>query len=39
VKSRRTAWLAERMKHLSPDELRALDAAIVPLERLLGDAE
>jgi DNA-binding MarR family transcriptional regulator len=39
VKSRRTAWLAARMKHLSPEELRALDAAIAPLERLLGDAE
>jgi len=37
VKSRRTAWLTARMKHLSPDELRALDAAIEPLERLLGD--
>jgi DNA-binding MarR family transcriptional regulator len=37
VKRRRTAWLAERMKHLSPEELRALDAAIEPLERVLGE--
>ena len=37
VKSRRTAWRTERMKGLSPDELRALDAAIEPLERLLGE--
>jgi DNA-binding MarR family transcriptional regulator len=37
VRSRRTAWLAERMKGLSPDELRALDEAIEPLERILGE--
>ena len=37
VKSRRTAWLAARLKRLSPDELRALAAAIEPLERVLGE--
>jgi DNA-binding MarR family transcriptional regulator len=38
VKSRRTAWLTARMRHLSPDELRTLDAAIEPLSQLLDDA-
>jgi DNA-binding MarR family transcriptional regulator len=31
VKSRRTAWLAARLQHLSPAELAALDAAVEPL--------
>jgi DNA-binding MarR family transcriptional regulator len=35
VKSRRTAWLAARLKQLEPAELEALDAAIEPLVRLL----
>jgi hypothetical protein len=35
VKSRRTAWLAARLKRLSPAELEALGAAIAPLSRLL----
>jgi len=39
VKSRRTAWLAARLEHLSPEELEALDAAVEPLLRLLEDAE
>jgi DNA-binding MarR family transcriptional regulator len=39
VRSRRTAWLSARMKGLSPDELRTLDAAIGPLERVLGEPE
>lgn len=39
VKSRRTAWLAARLEHLSPEELAALDAAIEPLLSLLEDAE
>ena len=39
VRSRRTAWLAARMKHLSDEELRTLDASIEPLARLLEDAE
>jgi DNA-binding MarR family transcriptional regulator len=39
VRSRRTAWLAERLKGLSPDDLLTIDAAIEPLVRLLGEAE
>ncbi len=35
VKRRRTAWLAERLKQLEPDELEAIDAAVGPLQRLL----
>ena len=35
VKRRRTAWLAERLKQLEPDELEAIDAALGPLETLL----
>jgi DNA-binding MarR family transcriptional regulator len=36
VRSRRTAWLAERLRGLSPDELAAVDAAIEPLAGLIG---
>ena len=39
VKRRRTAWLAERLRELDADELRAVEAAIEPLTRLLEDAE
>jgi DNA-binding MarR family transcriptional regulator len=35
VKKRRTAWLAARLRALSPDEVEAVDAAIEPLMRLL----
>ena len=35
VRSRRTIWLAERLKGLSPEERAAVDAAIAPLEKLL----
>jgi DNA-binding MarR family transcriptional regulator len=35
VKKRRTAWLATRLRALSPGELEAVDAAIEPLVRLL----
>jgi DNA-binding MarR family transcriptional regulator len=35
VKRRRTAWLAERLRELSPAELEAVDAAVEPLLRLL----
>ena len=40
VRSRRTAWLASRLKRLSPGELDAVDAALAPLAALLeeGDA-
>jgi len=35
VKRRRTVWLAERLRGLSPEELAAVDAAIEPLLSLL----
>jgi DNA-binding MarR family transcriptional regulator len=35
VRSRRTIWLAERLKELSPDELARVEAAIEPLEKLV----
>jgi DNA-binding MarR family transcriptional regulator len=35
VKRRRTAWLAEHLRDLSPRELDAVDAAIEPLLKLL----
>ena len=37
VRSRRTAWLATRLKGLAPDELAAVDAAVEPLARLLEE--
>jgi DNA-binding MarR family transcriptional regulator len=39
VKNRRTAWLAERLRGLEAHELAALDAAVEPLIKLVGDAE
>jgi DNA-binding MarR family transcriptional regulator len=39
VRSRRTAWLAERLKELDPGELEAIDRAIGPLAALLEGAE
>jgi DNA-binding MarR family transcriptional regulator len=39
VKSRRTAWLAARLKRLSAAELAAIEAAIDPLGRLLEAVE
>ncbi len=36
VKSRRTAWLADRLRDLEPEELEAVEAAVEPLYRLLG---
>jgi DNA-binding MarR family transcriptional regulator len=39
VRSRRTAWLATRLRGLSPEELDAVDAAIEPLSRLLREDE
>jgi DNA-binding MarR family transcriptional regulator len=38
VRSRRTAWLAARLRDLEPGELERIEAAIEPLELLLGDA-
>ena len=37
VKSRRTAWLAARLRGLSPAELEAVDAAIEPLQQLIDE--
>jgi DNA-binding MarR family transcriptional regulator len=37
VKSKRTAWLAKRLRALDEDQLEALDAAIEPLTLLLED--
>lgn len=39
VRRRRTAWLAERLQGLSPEELEALEAAIAPLAKLLEAGE
>jgi DNA-binding MarR family transcriptional regulator len=35
VRERRTAWLAERLGALEADDLRAIEAALTPLRRLL----
>jgi DNA-binding MarR family transcriptional regulator len=35
VKSKRTAWLAARLRRLEPEQLEAIDAAIEPLALLL----
>jgi len=39
VRSRRTAWLASRLRELSADELAAVEAAVEPLSRLLTQEE
>ena len=39
VRSRRTAWLATRLRGLSAGELAAVEAAIEPLSRLLKQEE
>jgi DNA-binding MarR family transcriptional regulator len=39
VRSRRTAWLASRLRELSADELAAVEAAVEPLSRLLPQDE
>ncbi len=39
VRSRRTAWLATRLRGLTPTELDALAAAVEPLSKLLRDEE
>jgi len=35
VKSKRTAWLSARLRHLDPEQLEAIDTAIEPLAHLL----
>lgn len=37
ARSRRTAWLATRLRSLDEDELRRVEAAIEPLSRLLHE--
>jgi DNA-binding MarR family transcriptional regulator len=37
VKSKRTAWLAARLRTLSASELEAVDAAVEPLAHLLAE--
>jgi DNA-binding MarR family transcriptional regulator len=39
VKSKRTAWLAARLRQLDPEELEAVDAAIEPLMHLVEGSE
>jgi DNA-binding MarR family transcriptional regulator len=39
VRSRRTAWLAARLRGLDPDDLAVLDAAVEPLSLLLEERE
>jgi DNA-binding MarR family transcriptional regulator len=39
VRSRRTAWLATRLRGLAPEELNTVEAAIEPLARLLREDE
>jgi DNA-binding MarR family transcriptional regulator len=39
VRSRRTAWLATRLRGLDADELAAVEAAIEPLSHLLKEEE
>ena len=39
VRRRRTAWLAERLEGLSPEEIAAVGRAIEPLSKLLEEAE
>jgi DNA-binding MarR family transcriptional regulator len=39
VRSRRTAWLATRLRGLSPEELEAVEAAVEPLSCLLREDE
>ncbi len=39
VRTRRTAWLASRLKRLEPDQLAAVEAALEPLAALLEEDE
>lgn len=36
IRERRTAWLAEQLEGLKPEELRTVEAAIEPLRKLVG---
>jgi DNA-binding MarR family transcriptional regulator len=37
IRARRTTWLAQRIRALEPDEAKALEDAVGPLSRLLGE--
>ena len=37
IRARRTTWLAERLEMLEPTELKAVEAALPALARLVGD--
>ena len=37
VRSRRTAWLAARLRELPPEQVEALEAAIAPLQGLIDE--
>ena len=37
IRARRTTWLAERLRDLDPDDVAAVEAAIEPLGKLLGE--
>ena len=37
ARSRRTAWLADRLRRLEPEELESIEAALPALNRLLED--
>ena len=37
VRKRRTAWLVARLDRLAPDERERVEAALAPLEKLLGE--
>src|SRR5947208_296463 len=39
VRSRRTAWLASRLRTLTAEELAAVQAAVAPLSQLLDEQE
>jgi DNA-binding MarR family transcriptional regulator len=39
VRSRRTAWLASRLKRLEPEQIEAINAAVEPLAALLEAGE
>ena len=39
VRSKRTAWLATRLRGLSPEEVAAIEAAIEPLANLLEEEQ
>jgi DNA-binding MarR family transcriptional regulator len=39
VRSRRTAWLASRLKQLEPHQVEAVEAAVEPLSALIAEDE